>query len=270
MSSPLNGICIKIDRANKHLADLTTAISRFEAGKPFDVVTDMESHPPYEVYRFAQRDPIPVEWSALIGDCVHNARSALDHLAVALVVHGGGSPTQYTAFPVGRDEPDFVSRLQSRLNGASQSAIEIIRKLKPYGGADSAIYNLHCIDIIDKHESLIPVAAAHSMWGFQWDIRQPKIPYFPPQMLQGAAPERKFPLKDGDILGSYHRKTGEGIEDKTRFDFGFEIAFGEGQIFDGDPVVPTLKQHVEFIEDVSAAFASEVFGVLSYSHRQVR
>jgi hypothetical protein len=80
-------------------------------------------------------------------------------------------------------------------------------------------------------------------------------------MLSGAPSESKFPLKDGDELGSYLRKTGDNIEDKTEFKFGFDISFGKSQIFDGEPVRRTLKELVDFVEGTIKSFATHIWGV---------
>ena len=57
-----------------------------------------------------------VEWSLILGDLLHNLRSALDHLAWQLVVDGGGTPSQDTNFPVCCSTQ--VSRVQRSLSGA--------------------------------------------------------------------------------------------------------------------------------------------------------
>ncbi len=262
MSDPLSSARIKIDRAKKHFAEIDAAIAAFEARDPFYVETDKESDPRYEIYRFRQREAIPPTWGAIVGDCAHNLRSALDHLAVALVVQGGGTPTQYTSFPIGRDEADFRSRLKSRLNGASAQAIALIEGLQPYSGADNPIFALHSLDILDKHENLVPVAAANSRRGFKIDIRQPGTEHYPPaRMLRGPPLERKFPLKDGDELGSYLRESGDNIEDNSEFEFEFEISFGKAQIFDGEAVRPTLTKLVDLTEGIIKAFASGIWNL---------
>jgi hypothetical protein len=156
MSEPLSSARIKIDRAKKHLADINAAIAAFEARNPFYVEIDKKSDPRYEIYRFRQREPIPPAWGAIIGDCAHNLRSALDHLSVALVIEGGGTPTQRTSFPIGRDEADFRSRLKSRLNGASAQAITLIESVQPYDGASNPIWALPASILSTNTKILFP------------------------------------------------------------------------------------------------------------------
>jgi hypothetical protein len=148
------------------------------------------------------------------------------------------------------------------LNGASAQAIALIERLQPYDGASNPIWALHCLDIIDKHENLVPVAAAHSRWGFKWDIREAGGEHYPPaSMLSGPPLERKFPLKDKDELGSYARKTGDNLEDRSEFEFGFEVSFGSAQVFDGQAVIPTLTELVDFTENLVKTFAGAIWNV---------
>jgi hypothetical protein len=257
MSIDLSGVRLKIERAEKHFADLNSAISAFLERKPFYVVIDKETNPTCEIYRFAEHQAIPVEWSAIVGDCIHNLRSALDHLAVALVKDGGGTPGDYTAFPIGSDRTHFETSAIKRLDGASARSIEIVRSINPYRGGNDAIWRLHRLDIADKHSTLVPVAAAQNMWGFQLDIREPgreHYPRIPSRMLRGVPLERRFPLKHGDELGAYSRQSGPNVEDNTKFDFGFEVAFGEGQIFDGEAVIPTLNDLIQFTKSIVRIF----------------
>lgn len=261
-ASPLSGVRVKIDRAKKHLADLDAAITAFVSREPYTYVMDEQTQSDYEIYRFKEREAIPVEWGAVVGDCIHNLRSALDLLANALVRENGGTLSDYTAFPIGSSDTHFRTSAIKRINGASAAAIKLVEGLKPYPGGNDTLYRLHRIDIADKHLLLIPVAAAQRGFGFRHDLVGPGMDHLPPPYWHMArAVDRKFPLKDGDELMAYRRGTGNGFEDKTEFHFGFEIAFGEGQIFDGDAVIPTLVQLVDFTDSLVGIFARNVFKV---------
>jgi hypothetical protein len=100
VTSPLKGVRVKIDRAKKHLSELDRSIRAFEALHPYSVMPDKKSEPSYVIDRFWLNVDIPDEWAAVLGDCVHNLRSALDLLAVALVEANGGTPGDHTSFPV--------------------------------------------------------------------------------------------------------------------------------------------------------------------------
>jgi hypothetical protein len=257
----LRGIRIKIDRAKKHLADLNAAIRTFQNGWPYTIKIEKDEKTGYETHKFFLLVPIPDEWGAIVGDCVHNLRSALDLLACELIRANGGIPGDYAAFPVGSNFTHFNSSAVRRINGASADAIKLVRRLKPYDGGNDTLWRLHRIDIADKHQLLIPVAAAHKEFGVQYDIQGAGPPDYTPPMWLGPASDRKFPLKNGDELISYKRVVAPGIKDETKFHFTFEIAFGEGQIFDGEPVVARLDQLIRFTERIINLFAKRILKI---------
>jgi hypothetical protein len=224
-----------------------------------------------EVYRYRQSENIPIQWGAMVGDCVHNLRSAFDLLAHDLVRKGGGVPDDNTAFPVSKKETNETKfrkeHVTKKLKGASETAKQLVINLKPWKGGNAALWKLHLIDIADKHLLLIPVAAAHRDFGVRHDIHDTRREVYPPfnsGWLMGLAPDRKFPLGDGDELTRYRRMTTPDFEDKTEFHFGFEVAFGEGQIFDGAPVIPTLTQLADLTQHYIGMFAREIFGLASW------
>jgi hypothetical protein len=144
-------------------------------------------------------EDIPVAWSGIIGDIIHNLRSALDSLATNLVVHGGHfskSALKETYFPIrssksllsDKDASAFFRRVGPRVE-------KIIRRLQPYrGGKGHPLWQLNQLDIIDKHRRII---AAYG------DLKSIQVNHWPQPTLPAAplpfnfAP---FPLKEGDEL----------------------------------------------------------------------
>ena len=96
-NDPLAGVRLKIERAKKHINDLEADIRAFRGGNPYRVVTDEHPRTGDITYRLSITKDIPIEWSAIIGDFVHNLRSSLDLLACALIranhnqIKGAGS-----------------------------------------------------------------------------------------------------------------------------------------------------------------------------------
>ena len=62
--------------------------------------------------------------------------------------------------------------------------------------------------------------------------------------MEGAG--LRFPLNDGTILLANPYRSPQ--DDKL--EFVFDVAFGQDQVVDGDPVGPALTQMVEFVEGV--------------------
>src|ERR1700719_482762 len=72
---------LKIQRANRHIENLQAVLTEFSAGKFYEFVVD--GKPGALVTRLLK--PFPDDIPLIIGDAVHNLRSALDHLVTAIV-----------------------------------------------------------------------------------------------------------------------------------------------------------------------------------------
>src|SRR5438552_2887844 len=94
--NPLFSCRVKIDRAHQHLRDFKLTIEAFSGRNPNPIITDEESEPAIKIDRFTVREDMPPDFSSYIGDIAHNAVSALDSLAFALVQHGGVEPLPLT------------------------------------------------------------------------------------------------------------------------------------------------------------------------------
>src|SRR5918995_3001656 len=94
----LAGVRLKIERARKHIRDLETETSAYLNSSPHPYQLRAEDDPATgdEVYRVRVLFPIPESIPLIVGDAVHNLRSALDHLAWQLVESGGGEPGRDT------------------------------------------------------------------------------------------------------------------------------------------------------------------------------
>ena len=269
--SHLAGVWIKIDRAKHHLECLERAISDYTTGDPSEIFFDTEAQPGEKLYRFKFKRPIPVEWSSLIGDTIHNLRSALDMLATVLVIQGGktsNSAIKETYFPIASTQQDFENLLVKRLHYATDAVRQFVRNLKPYKGGADTFYQLHQLDIVDKHTSLIPVGIGHGKVGMKYPLMFLARPgesengHFARYPVIYSDFRSSLPLQDGDIIFSAPVVTahlmiiGNGpqinlpLPPDPDLQFTFEIAFGKDQIMDGQAVIPTLKQFIDFIESV--------------------
>ena len=105
-------------------------------------------------------DKMPLQMSAALGDCVHNLRSALDHVAVAVTappIGQGNSGKAY--FPTGSDRVAYEGERDRKLMGAPDEALRIIDALKPWTGGGNLLRELHELDVRDKHKLLLPAIA---------------------------------------------------------------------------------------------------------------
>src|SRR5690348_11247423 len=95
----LDGPRLKLERAAKHIAELRIAVERFLASEPFSI-NPVEAANGDLAFHVVINRHVPAEWSAIVGDAVHNLRAVLDHLAWRMVELAGGKPSRDTSFPI--------------------------------------------------------------------------------------------------------------------------------------------------------------------------
>ena len=103
MAHPLDGVGLNCDRARDHLDALEREFDAFERDA-YRIRHDVERFGREHVYRVKALRKTRPQWGPVIGDCLHNAASALDHLAYQLaILHTGPLPPDLardTHFPI--------------------------------------------------------------------------------------------------------------------------------------------------------------------------
>lgn len=249
---PLLSCRIKIDRAIKHFNDLTYAIKPFADRETYRIWADEESEPSIKIYRVRITEDMPPEWSGYIGDVIHNLRSALDCLATELVLKYCSSVNdemlRKTYFPISWDEPgltknkdraDFFERVGPKVE-------KVIRRLQPYRrGKGHVLWQLHQLDISDKHRRILPARGAVSDIAFM--IPSPEVG----GTISVPKYEPPFPLKDGDEIcriGFFEPQFNANAH------FTLQIAFNEPPIAVGEAVMPTLSKFINFVQRLTFIF----------------
>ena len=231
------GAKVKIKWADRHLVDLANAAhslppdrhQNFLVSAKLDVGKVQITYMP---------QPMPLEFAALVGDAVHNIRTALDFSAIALTTRPlGTGKLRKTAFPSGRDLATFDSERKDKMKGASVDALRLVEELEPYDGGQYSIRELHDLDILDKHKLLIPTTSIMNIERLNASFRDAPI------TLRGRDFES---VADGanfvatlDCLGI--KSSGEFQLDDN-LDATFSVVFGKGQPLEGQPIVPALTE----------------------------
>jgi hypothetical protein len=199
----LDGVYQKIERARIHQVDLAQRLAAV-LGDRQRFVLDDEPDPDTGRYNLRVYDvpAIGPEWLTIVGDCLHNLRSALDHLAWQLVILDGKKPNFNTNFPI-RIEADTAKPLL-RPEVCRQDILDAVEAVQPYADrgnpADSPLLNLlwplHRLNIIDKHRLLVVVVhtlnLGETYWGWGGDNPAPTF-YFHPVAVE----------EDGTVVASF-------------------------------------------------------------------
>lgn len=157
-------ICVKIERAHKHIAELEDFVLRSGVlhGKTVRLNANAEARKPF--LDFGSFNIYEPDIPAIIGDAVHNLRSALDHLAYHLVMVGTDKgeirtkPWEIIQFPITHSADSYKSdRTAGKVQGMERKAIEAIDALKPYKSGNEPLWLLHKLDNTDKHSFILPI-----------------------------------------------------------------------------------------------------------------
>jgi len=105
--------------------------------------------------------PMPPEFAAIVGDCLHNLRSSLDNLIYELAVAYKGEPLSksiegHVAFPMFRSDTENTAKtLKCMIRGIHPGARTIVKGLQPYTRRDEAhkfiLWILNELSNKDKH-----------------------------------------------------------------------------------------------------------------------
>lgn len=216
---------IKIQRAQKHLAELESEIAAFQASPP-PAAIDASISFGLNGTSFAFSFPVPSvpeHFGAIVGDIIHNLRTALDLTACEMVrVAGQDDKDVYFPFCERVEDLDFMIR-KRRFDRAGPEAVALLNELKPYKGGNTPLRLIHDLDIHDKHRALIPHAMA---------VASPVIE------LWGYDEGQSYPR----IIGDPNRP--------SEFKWFFPGESGS----DGRELLPTLHELVKLITDVVVAF----------------
>jgi hypothetical protein len=242
---------IKTQRAREHLSQLNPL--QREIASPEYLGTDIQRDGRDVVVRLTVKGSTPSRIGCIVGDVVHNLRTALDYLAYLAIEWNGGTPTRQTQFPVCSIEARFSEIVKSQLAGAPTPFIRLVEALQPFKcdqPSESVLGIVHRLDINDKHNRLLISALMSSQVSLEFDEpgcleRQP-ILTIPP-----------FPLVDGAELARFRLAIGrEVIRPPFKIGLGADLALVDESPIHGQPLTITLYQIIKQVES-DIIFAAE-------------
>ena len=259
-SAPPPGPRAKIARAKEHLADLADLREgiRSSEPKPYAAVREIQTDGKL-VVRFKDVAPLPQDVSLILGDLIHNLRSALDILVCDLIRHNGEEVTDDTGFPIVDRSNQLATRVKRKMKGAGKTAKEAVKGLKPYQSGNLDLWVLHKLDITDKHKILITAVASH----FGLDLsgitsRKITVIMTQPDGTEIVVPAADKPLQavapvcleDGDIIFGPI----DPFEDEDEIGIGFAIAVREPGVVDCEPILLLGHKLIDLVERIVDSF----------------
>jgi len=167
MSKLFGDARLKVQRANKHIADLEAAISALKENYTATVVQNIDTGHQDLIHAIPDFAGAADEMALIAGDAIHNLKTALDFVWVsALQKHVHTANLDCAKFPVYPSRRELEGALNGvPINARSNSALFelLVSGMQPFeGGRNGVIYALHRLDISDKHLlllGLVPLAS---------------------------------------------------------------------------------------------------------------
>jgi hypothetical protein len=229
---------LKIGRADKHVSEFYSDVVRYIKDNPHSVRVEFDSYAGCDaIHLFAPEKALPIEIALPIGDAIHNLCTAFD-FAWYEFVSKFATPSIHTKFPFHATKAGVVNAISQRSIPPSLKEVGefIVEVVQPYKGSNTKFWELHNLDITDKHEYLIPRLGMTSVWSIRaetddgLEIALPKvrtvIPGWPPSVFR--------------CIG--HRN----IKITNNGEMGIHVLFAQGP-FEGLQVEQTLTHFIKAV-----------------------
>lgn len=241
----------KLDRARHHINDLEACIAEYLQQRPMTLVRRFDPSSGYLSLAVKTKIPIPLSIPNIIGDAAHCIRCVLDHLYWD-IMESLVSKKQDIQFPIytAKSKGDVLKR--RHVNKAPKNVAQEIEISEPHPGGKFGIYELHALDVQDKHKLLIVAGSAVNIKANLIKVLLPELG----DLISGPG-ELKFTGSGEELfdvaLPFNHATARRGFfEDELDTSGAFEIIFRD-EPFEGRNVVLQLTELVDNIESRSIA-----------------
>ena len=268
-SERLVAIRSKIERAKHHVCELESRIAAFEIAK--DTIRCDQNTETGERVFILQRQ-LPTEFSLIIGDAVHNLRSALDHLACGVAAASGGS-IKKAAFPVYEELTRFEKRPTTQIPGVSPEIVSLFESVQPYHAGYALLGVISEMDNADKHRVL--VVGAFMMRGIEFGYtNQAMLASLDPITRAAVEPymDNASPASDGTPhhilipnptngeteLARIVWKDGPPAQMDDYLHFAFDVAINEPEITEPMEVALLLRNQCELTSRIVDMFSEHL------------
>ncbi|NKE72274.1 hypothetical protein [Candidatus Manganitrophus noduliformans] len=230
------GARLKIERGNQHIVDLRSTINAFLQRHPYTLSVRHNPNGNEITIEMNLREQAPSAIPLILGDSIHNLRTALDHATWELIGLDGGTQDRYTTFPTGAELPGYKGTCNGIKTPRSDTK-EFLASFEAYkGGKGEILYALHCLDVEDKHIILTPTVNVSS-------IRRMTV-IRPDGIVALTVTNQMCGM---DKIGRSRIMTlgivpGSTIEFNPDTDSTVDIFFGDIEFFKFQPIIPTIVQ----------------------------
>jgi hypothetical protein len=242
---------LKLARAKEHIDALEEAINAFFKPYPYALTPKLNPNTGKYLLYINDIKSIPVEWSVVIGDALHNMRSSLDALTYAIsakvLPNATNNQVNRLQFPICDNFGLFAGEWCKRLPHLDNTIRAAFESLQPYSGSPRPLGNplerLRDLHNIDKHRHL--VLAFVNLHSGNVGINHPDIPGGLTVSMRSGI------LKNGAVVAEYALPPSVDYAnvDMTA-GMGLDITFDHGRPAQGEAVKTFLFRTYLHIRDL--------------------
>jgi hypothetical protein len=266
---------LRLERASEHMENLNAELQWWPKGDSYRFVVEADrNRGEYIVWVRLLREP-SARLGVLIGDCLHNLRSALDNLIYDLVISYHGTPppfefVEHSEFPIFGPIPMKAKHLKKRIGGIDPRAQTIIKCLQPSlrgnNYASDPLWVLYELSNIDKHRLIhTPIVTGDNI---AIDA--------PDSVIAIKGFEAGSSVKDGAEVARFSTKNfklGQEVNVKVHLTLG--ITFPESTVARGWRIIGTLRwirRHIDnsvlppltpYLTRMNIVHVSQLYSLLS-------
>jgi len=233
-AADFTGAWAKFERAEEHLGVLEARIRAYLESEPIVLDSKPNSNGSSEDFYFRFVEPIPESLGLILGDCVHNLRSALDHIAMSLAISNGVKPYDSSvSFPICDSPENFFGKDRigsfgshaprgsgrAKVRKLSFDAQTFIEEMQPYHVRHEAwtLADIQDLDNRDKHRAILPHAFRQLV---QFEVTGPGV------TVEYVKAGR---VEDGAHFATVHYASGHsGMKVKPPFSAGISVERSNG------------------------------------------
>jgi hypothetical protein len=231
----------KVQWAKRHIYKLIDEYNALFNPDLTRLIIEDDFEPGQQRVKAVRITEFPSSIPLIIGDAVHNLRTAFDYIVVAI------TGLDWIALPVGRTQDDVSMAQHYRTIEATNPgpAKFIIDEIQPYRGGQFCLWELSVLDRIDKHRLILPTTNQAHRLGVRLEDQS------------GETFSGYFTI--GDNFSTTRTFRGPIKIHNEGFP-ALSVNFGPGTPFEGQPVLTTLDKFRELALQAIERFERFHFG----------
>lgn len=260
LTNRLGGVDAKIYRARQHLAELERNVAALENQTLDITVLYCEIDTRHGI--LALEPHFLGRLATVVGDAIGNLRMSLDHLFSQLIEINGGTSGHGDHFPIGENAQHFSRRIREARKKVGATASELLENTEAYnGGTGNGLWQISEMNNADKHRLLLPIVS-------HLDALQVDFGAMMRDDDHRSVPSLKVQIRPKREIRERELERGAIILRITDFPPDVDVStlpvltvlFHENGIVEDEPVLPTLENWANLVEETIRPFRSLFVG----------